>query len=218
MLRQARPCAAAARGKGRRVGPSGAAAAALGKRIRESLKAPWREVIGVVSDGRDDGVSQKAPAIASFPILMDDFEGDKIFLRRTLAFVIRSPRTGSRAFVSEISQAVWSVNPNLPLANVRTLQEIYDASLARTSFTLVMLAIAGAMALLLGVAGIYGVISYAVSQRTREIGIRMALGARYHEVTGMFVRHGLALAAIGVACGLAAAAALMRLMSSVLFE
>ena len=70
----------------------------------------------------------------------------------------------------------------------RTLQEIYETSLARTSFTLVMLAIAGAMALLLGIAGIYGVISCAVSQRTREIGIRIALGAQNGEVTRMFVR------------------------------
>src|SRR3989442_6770515 len=107
-------------------------------------------------------------------------------------------------FVNEISQAVWSFNSNLPLANVRTLQEIYNASLARTSFTLVMLAIAGAMALLLGIAGIYGVISYFVSQRTREVGIRMALGAQRGEVTRMFVRYGLGLAGIRRAHGLAA--------------
>jgi ABC-type antimicrobial peptide transport system permease subunit len=81
-----------------------------------------------------------------------------------------------------------------------------------------MLAIAGAMALLLGVVGIYGVISYSVSQRTREIGIRMALGAPRKEVTRMFVRHGLRLAAVGVACGLAVAAVCMRLMSSLLFQ
>jgi ABC-type antimicrobial peptide transport system permease subunit len=81
-----------------------------------------------------------------------------------------------------------------------------------------MLVIAGGMALLLGVVGIYGVISYSVSQRTREIGIRMALGARREELTHMFVRHGLLLAAIGVACGLFAAIAPTRLMSSLLFE
>ena len=100
----------------------------------------------------------------------------------------------------------------------RTLDEIYSRSMARTSFTLVLLAIAGAMALLLGIVGIYGVISYSVSQRTREIGIRMALGARQEELTGMFVRHGLVLAAVGVAFGLAGAAAMTRLMSSLLFN
>ena len=113
---------------------------------------------------------------------------------------------------------MWSVNPNLPLASVRTLDTVVSASMARTSFTLVMLAIAGAMALLLGVAGIYGVIAYSVSQRTREIGIRMALGAQRQEITRMFVRYGLGLAAIGIACGLAVAVALTRLMGSLLFE
>ena len=81
-----------------------------------------------------------------------------------------------------------------------------------------MLAIAGGMALLLGVAGIYGVISYAVSQRRREIGIRIALGAPAQAITGMFVRHGVVLAGIGVAIGLAAAFGVTRLMSSLLFE
>jgi putative ABC transport system permease protein len=117
-----------------------------------------------------------------------------------------------------LGQAVWSINPNLPLASVRTLQDIYDASLARTSFTLVMLGIAGAMALVLGVAGIYGVISYSVSQRTREIGIRIALGAQAQAVTRLFVAHGLMLAGVGVAIGLTAAFGIMRLMSSLLFE
>jgi predicted permease len=192
--------------------------AAIGKRIRETFKSPWREIVGVVSDERDDGVNQKAPSIVFWPILMANFINEETFARRSMAYMIRSSRTGSNGLVNEIGQAVWSVNPNLPLANVRTLQEIYDASLARTSFTLVMLAIAGAMALLLGVAGIYGVISYSVSQRTREIGIRIALGAQNAEVTRMFVRHGLTLAAIGIACGLAAAFVLMRVMSSLLFD
>jgi len=119
--------------------------------------------------------------------------------------------------MNEVRQAVWSVDPNLPLADVHTLEYYYTRSMARTSFTLVMLAIAGGMALLLGVVGLYGVIAYSVSQRKREIGIRMALGARHQELTGMFVRHGLLLTGVGVACGLAAATVLMRLMSSLLF-
>jgi len=196
----------------------GSPAAALGKRVRENQKGPWREVVGVVSDVRDDGLNQKAPTIVFWPLLMDNFEGDEVVVQRTLAYVIRSSRTGSQGFVNEIGRAVWSVNPNLPLANVRTLKEVYTASLARTSFTLLMLAIAGAMALLLGIAGIYGVISYSVSQRTREIGIRVALGARAHEVRRMFVGHGVRLAAIGVACGIVSAFAVMRLMSSLLFD
>jgi putative ABC transport system permease protein len=192
--------------------------AAIGKRIRESNASAWREVIGVISDERDEGMDKKAPTIAFFPMLMNHFEGDEFQVRRTMSYVIRSPRAGSNGFASEVGRAVWSVNPNLPLAGVRTVVDVVRASLARTSFTLVMLAIAGAMALLLGVAGIYGVISYSVSQRTREIGIRMALGAQRNEITGMFVRHGLGLAAIGIASGLVVAIALGRLMTSLLFE
>jgi predicted permease len=191
--------------------------AAIGKRIREGSKSPWREVVGVVNDERDDGVNVTAPAIAYWPVLMDNFAGNTSFTMRSMAYMIRSGRTGSEGFLKEVQQAVWSVNPNLPLANVRILREIYDKSMARTSFTLVMLGIAGAMALLLGVVGIYGVISYSVSQRTREIGIRMALGARTNELTRMFVRQGLLLSGIGIVFGLAAAAGLTRLMSSLLF-
>jgi predicted permease len=191
--------------------------AALGKRVRESLKAPWREVVGVVSDERDDGVDKKSPTFVCWPMLMEDFEGEHDFNQRVPAFVIRSRRTGSNGFVGEVGRAVWSINPDLALASVRTQQEIYSRSLARTSFTLVMLSIAGAMALLLGVAGIYGVISYTVSQRVREIGIRVALGARREEVTRLFVVQGLGLAVVGISLGLGAAAGLTRLMASLLF-
>jgi putative ABC transport system permease protein len=116
-----------------------------------------------------------------------------------------------------VRQAVWSVNASLPVASTRTMQDIYGQSMARTSFTLVMLGIAGAMALLLGIIGIYGVIAYAVSQRRREIGIRLALGAPQSELKRMFMRYALTLAGIGVAIGLVAAASLTRLMSSLLF-
>jgi putative ABC transport system permease protein len=191
--------------------------AAVGRRIRESTKAPWREVVGVVSDEREDGVDAPAPTVVCWPMLMEDFEGDKVSVRRVPAFVVRSPRAGSRGFVQEVSAAVWSVNPNLPLAAVRTQQDIYRKSLGRTSFALVMLSIAGGMALLLGVAGTYGVIAYAVSQRRREIGVRVALGARPAQVTRLFLGHGLRLASIGAALGLAAAVALARFMASLLF-
>ena len=194
---------------------------AIGQRIRPYAKGVWREVVGVVSDTRDDGVTKKAPTVAYWPIAMANFSPggeDPVFTLRNAAYLVRSERTGADGFVRELEQAVWAINPNLPLAGVRTLQEIYDQSLARTSFTLVMLGIAGAMALLLGVAGIYGVISYAVSQRRREMGIRIALGAPPHAITGLFVRHGMVLAGIGVAIGLAAAIGVARLMTSLLFE
>jgi ABC-type antimicrobial peptide transport system permease subunit len=102
--------------------------------------------------------------------------------------------------------------------SVRTLEDVYNRSLARTTFALVMLAIAGAMALLLGVIGIYGVIAYSVSQRTREIGIRMALGVEQGALRRMFVRHGFVLSGTGVVVGILAAAGLSRLMASILFQ
>jgi predicted permease len=193
-------------------------AAAVRKRIHENPKAPWREIIGVAGDERDNGVDQKAPTIVYWPMMIENFWGEPLMVRRGESFAIRSSRTNSSGFLAEIRRAVWSVNANVPIAEVRTVKEIYDKSLARTSFTLLMLAIAAGMALLLGVVGIYGVISYSVSQRTREIGIRMALGAQQRSLRRMFVRHGLWLTSIGVVCGLVAALAVTRLMSALLFQ
>lgn len=196
----------------------GSPTAALGKQIRGSTEQPWREVVGVVGDERHDGVNQKSPTIVWWPQLMDSFGGQKDFIARSMSVVIRSPRAGSSAFMEEVRKAVWAINPSLPLAGVHTLDWYVERSMARTSFTLVMLAIAGGMALLLGVIGIYGVISYSVSQRRREIGIRMALGSPVSTLTAMFVKHGLRLASIGVIFGLAAAMAMTRLIAGFLFE
>lgn len=192
--------------------------AAIGKRIRNKVTGPWREVVGVVGNDRQDGVDKKSPTTVYWPFFRKDFWEDGPSVNRTVGYVIRSNRVGTEAFLPEVRQAIWSVNASLPVAQVRTLEELYRRSMARTSFTLVMLAIAGGMALLLGIVGIYGVISYSVSQRTREIGIRMALGAQHGMLRTMFVRHGLVLASIGVICGVGAAFALTRLMSSLLFE
>jgi len=192
-------------------------ASALGKQIRASLKDDWREIVGVVGNTRDDGMDKEAPNSVYWPTLTAHFEGNDIYVRRYVAFSIRSPRAGSPSLMNDLRRAVWSVDPNLPLADVHTLDYLYRKSMARTSFTLVMLALAGGMALLLGVVGLYGVIAYSVSQRRREIGIRMALGAQPQELAGMFVTHALVLTGLGVACGLAAAPVLTRLMSSLLF-
>jgi len=191
---------------------------ALGKRIRVGSTDDWREVVGVARDVHDNGVDQPAPTTVYWPVMQDHFEGQKEMLHRGIAFLIRSPRAGSQVFMKEIEQKVWSINPNVPLAEPTTLGELYTKSMARTSFTLVMLCVAGSMALLLGIVGIYGVISYSVSQRTREIGIRMALGAQRQALIALFVRQGLWLTGIGVVCGLVAAFVTMRLMSSLLFN
>ena len=197
----------------------GSASAAVGKRARQFKSMPWQEVIGVVEDVRQHGVDEDAPPIIYWPAMLNNpyTSQPSIEASRAATFVIHSSRAGSEGFLSEVQQAVWSVNSSLPLASVETMQDLYGRSLARTSFTLVMLAIAGSMALALGIIGIYGVISYAVSQRTREIGIRLALGAQKSELKWMFVRSALLLTAAGVVIGLGTAAALMQLMKSLLF-
>jgi predicted permease len=191
---------------------------ALGKRVRVGSTDDWRQIVGVVSDVYYDGMNKEAAKTAYWPILMANFEGEKVRATRNLSFVLRTPRAGTESLMQDVRAAVWSVDPTLPLADVRTEDYYYRASLARTTFTLLMLAIAGAMALLLGTVGIYGVIAYSVSQRTREIGIRMALGAQRNELTGLFVRHGLLLTGVGVVIGLAAAFASMRLLASLLYK
>jgi hypothetical protein len=196
----------------------GSPSAALGKRLREFPSMPWKEVVGVVQDVHENGIQKKTPETVYWPTLMPDLYGPSALdALRDLTFVVRSDRTGTQGFLNQVRQAVWSVNASLPVASTRSMQEIYDQSMARTSFTLVMLGIAGAMALLLGIIGIYGVMAYAVSQRRREIGIRLALGAPQRELKRMFMRYALSLTGIGAAIGLVAAAGLTRLMSSLLF-
>jgi putative ABC transport system permease protein len=192
-------------------------AEALGKRITQSRENPWREIIGVVGNERDDGLDHPATATVYWPMAIKEWWTEPIDVDRTATYVVRSDRVGAPGFLRELQQAVWSVNPHLPLASVRTLDEIQAGSMAQTSFALVMLAIAGTVALLLGTVGIYGVIAYVATQRTREIGIRMALGARTEDVRRLFLRHGLKLTAAGIALGLAAALALTRVMSALLF-
>ena len=190
---------------------------AIGRRIRPSSAAPWRTIVGVVGDEQDDGLSRPAPSIIYWPMLVEKLWSDDTMIYRTMGYAIRNERQKSPTLLKEIQQAVWSVNPSLPLANVQTLDDIRAETMAQTSFALVMLSIAAGVALLLGVVGIYGVISYIATQRTREIGIRMALGAAQKDVSGLFLRHGLLLSGVGIAIGLAGAAGLTRLMTTMLF-
>jgi ABC-type antimicrobial peptide transport system permease subunit len=137
--------------------------------------------------------------------------------QRATVFVVRSQFAGTQSLMKAIQQQVSSVNPNVPLANSETLGDLYTQSMARTTFALVMLCISGVVALLLGTVGIYGVIAYSVSLRTREIGIRRALGAQRGTVVGAFVRQGMWLTLMGIAIGLVIAAATMRFMSMLLY-
>ena len=194
-------------------------AGALGKRIRLAgfAQDAWREVIGVVQSVHEDGLHEAAPSFVYWPVLFESMFNGPGGGTPWVTFAIRSQRAGTVSLTEEIRQAVRSVSASVPVAQERTMQDYYAGSLARTSFTLVMLGIAGAMALALGVIGIYGVIAYVVSQRTREICIRAALGADPRRLERMFLLHGLALAGVGAAIGLIAALALGRLMSSLLF-
>jgi predicted permease len=196
----------------------GSPSAAVGKRLREFQSMPWHEVIGVVQNTRENGVTKVEPEIVYWPPLMSYLFGRKeVDAVRTITIIVKSRRAGSESFMHEAQQAVWSVNANLPVASVQTMQKIYDHSLARTSFTLTMLGIAAGMALVLGIIGIYGVISYGVAQRRREIGIRLVVGAQNRELKTMFVRSGLTLASVGLGIGLVASVAVTRLMRSLLY-
>lgn len=196
----------------------GSSAAAIGKLVHSGATDPWYEVIGVAGDMYDNGVNHDPPTAVYWGLFQDKFATQKELVRRYVHFVIRTPRAGSASFFSDSERAVWSVNHDLPLAYNKTIGELYTKSMARTSFTLILLSVAGAMTLLLGIIGLYGVIAYAISQHTREIGIRMALGAQRATLTRMYVREGLILTVIGVVGGVAVALTTMRLMSSLLYH
>ncbi|MBI4906121.1 MAG: ABC transporter permease [Acidobacteria bacterium] len=193
---------------------------ALGKRLRPgALGDIWLEVVGVVEDVHDDGAHRPAPPIVYFRTGVNDpWRPDRPpSIRRGLTLAIRSGRTGTERFLREVATAIHSVNPSLPLTQVRTLNDVYRRSMARTSFTFILLGIAGTMALALSIIGVYGVLAYAVGQRRREVSIRMALGAQPSQVKGLFVRRGILLASTGSVAGLAAAIGLSRWVSSLLF-
>jgi len=181
----------------------------------------WYKVVGVVADVRDDGLAANSPLMAYWPhvtlAFWDGDADDDALVWRGAGFAVRSPRVGTTGFLDEIRSAVWEINPNLPVRNILPLGDLMARSISRTSFTLVLLCVASGVALLLGLIGVYGVISYGVSQRTGELGMRMALGARSVDVTHMVLRQGMVLAAIGLGIGLALALGLTRLMSGILF-
>ncbi|MFC1660382.1 ADOP family duplicated permease [Gemmatimonadota bacterium] len=195
----------------------GAAGRALGKRIRNSASSPWREIVGVAGNVHTAGVSAQAPLVVYLPFITANFWGSESFCVRELRYVIRTDGPDPLSLMPAVRQAVWSENPNLALSDVKILDEIFGQSIARTSFTLVMLVIAAGAALILGLVGVYGVISYIVSQRTQEVGVRMALGATQRDVSLLVLRQGGTMAITGVAVGLGAAAGLTRFMSGLLF-
>lgn len=179
---------------------------ALGKRIRINGDGPWSEVVGVAENVYEDGVDQPPPGLVYFP-----------GVRRGLTFAIRSKRAGTEGFLKEIRAAVHTVDSSLPLAQVRTMDDLYRHTMARRSFILVLLGIAAAMAVSLAMIGVYGVLAYAVAQRRKEISIRAALGAAPRTIKAIVLRRGLILSGIGGTIGLVAARGLSHWMASLLF-
>ncbi len=188
-----------------------APAKAVGQQIATFPSGPWREIVGVVGNVRADGLNHPAPALVYYPM------ADEQSVNRNITYVVRSDRAGTPGFLRELQQAVWSVNPNRPLANVRTVDEIQAGSMAQTSFAMVMLAIAAGVALLLAVVGTYGVVSHIAAERTNEVGIRMALGAQTGDVRRLFLRYGLTLTLTGIMVGLGAAVLLTPVMAALLY-
>lgn len=191
-------------------------ASALGRQISESRE--WREIVGVVKDVHQDGADKEAPISVYWPILAHQIDGNPgRGVRRNVAFAIRSQRTGLESFVKEVHHAVWSVAPYLPLFEVHTLNYYYTRSMARTEFTLMILAIAAGIALFLGTVGLYGVIAYSVEQRRHEIGIRMALGAQERDTLKLVLGEALILIVLGIGIGIGASLGLTRFLSSLLY-
>jgi predicted permease len=192
----------------------GSAEAALGKRVRIITNQPWHDIVGVIGDVHDDGLEVPAQDAVYYSL-----ENPFAYFggTRRMSFAVRSARAGTAGFADEIQRAVWSVDDTLPLAQLETMGDVHSRALARTSLTLTLLGITGAMALTLGLVGIYGVVSYMMVQRTREIGIRIALGARSAAVRRLLIGHVLVLVAIGGVLGLGGAVTLAQLMRSLLF-
>jgi putative ABC transport system permease protein len=186
-------------------------AKAIGHRIRALANAPWQEIVGVAGNVRADGLNHPPPTLVYLPV------ATKESVTRNVMYAVRSARVGTPALLRELQQAVWSVNPRLPLANVRTLAGIQADSMAQTSFATVMLALAAGIALLLALVGVYSVVSHIAAERTNEVGIRMALGAQTGDVRRLFVRHGLMLTIAGIAIGAGAARLIAPLMSALLY-
>ncbi len=188
---------------------------ALGRRLRfGATNEDWYQIVGVVENVRQDGLEQPIQPAVYFPTLTE--ADGQLQPSRVQDVVIRT--TGDPLdFIPVLRRELNIVNPRIPMANARLVQSVFNRATAQTSFTMTVLGAASGIALILGLVGIYGVISYVVSQRTREIGVRMALGANASSVRRMVVGQGMTLAAIGVGVGLAVAVLASRVMGSLLF-
>ncbi len=189
---------------------------ALGRYIRwqRGADSTWAEVVGVVKDVREFGLTEPVRADAYLPLLTGKWGFPDLALGYLVVKVDRNPTK----LVGAIRAIVHKANPDVPITATSTMSEVVSRSMQRTSFTLVLLGIATLVALFLGAIGLFGVVSYVVSERTREIGIRMALGAHANDIRRLVLRQGGAVGLAGVAIGLVGALGLTRLMGSLLFD
>ena len=176
----------------------------------EKKNTIWAEIVGVVGDTRDQGAREKPQPELYVPY------GQAHFTSGGVALILHT-KTDPQSIANAVKQRVWALQKDQPITNIKTMDQLVAESNASPRFQSFLLGAFGALGLLLAIVGIYGVISYAVTQRTHEIGIRMALGAEPSQVMRLILAHGLKLAVIGVAIGIAAALGLTRLMSSLLF-
>ncbi|MGH7468166.1 MAG: ABC transporter permease [Longimicrobiales bacterium] len=186
---------------------------AIGERIRFGSDSTWLEIVGVVDDVHMFGLREPHRPMAYLPMTTSLSSVQTAFMN----IVIRTSADPS-SLAGPARAAIKRAAPNTPITTTRTMQDVTNESMAETSFTMTVLLIAAIVALLLGAIGLYGVISFVVTQRTSEIGVRIALGAVPHEVRTMVLRQGIVLGSFGVAVGLLAAAALTRVLESLLFQ
>ena len=178
--------------------------------------AVWREVVGVIRDVRHRGLAEEVPPEIYVPILQLQPDFWSIFTPTPLSFVVRGTLDFA-ALAPEIRRAVREVDPEQPAARLREADALLTDATARQRFSMLLLVLFGGLALTLAAIGVYGVMAYGVSQRTRELGIRLALGARPGSVRMLVLWQGLAMALLGIGLGVAGALLLGRLLTSVLF-
>src|SRR5262249_44130272 len=185
---------------------------AIGKRLQRQGLDRWETVVGVVEDVMQDNFRDKPAPLVYFPLVGPTPMSWAIF---SPAYVVRTPR--AEFIAPDVRRIVREIAPEAPMYRVYTMAGLANRSMVDVSFTMLTLGVASALALLLGAVGLYGVLSYIVAERTREIGVRMALGARAGQVRGMVVAQGTRVVAIGVVIGIGVALWVTRALGSLLF-